>query len=931
MTKKAIDIIKKETLKKSGVLNLSDCELEKIPVELLEMGWLTELHLFDNKITEIKNIDALTQLIILDVSYNHIGEIINLGHLTKLQKLYLGNNSINEVNNLQNLQSLETLDLNSNEIPEIKNLDTLQTLLILDLGYNKISEIKNLNRLNQLTDLLLYGNKITTIKNLFKLKNLQKLTLTNNPITDVSLLPQLIKSGKLVYLNLAGVATNNLNIPVEIFGKGDEPNNSLQTLRGYFASLEKGHFELMELPVILLGNSTSGKTSLRYFLQQNIFPPPDNCSTHGIEPSIWLPDEESIQHLDDDIKPKNLQLLFWDFGGQEYYHATHRLFFSKRAIYIVVWEKKTNKQSIEEVSVKIRKSDGIVEDVIFPVELFPYEYWLQSIRHLASNAKESPVILLQNKMDEVGNNIRENPDPGLLERINAQVLQLSIKKAYDLNGKGKKDPLVDLLLEQIFTSAKGLADIRTYGALWGKIKKMLQEVREENVWTSEKFLQELRVFDPAISEGSMMSYLLSLRAMGYVIYQQNDPDLKDCIFINPVWVTEMIYEILDRSVLENNGIFNKAHVIKKAGVEYAEVFIAVMKNFELIFEDAETFQNIRDVNYVAPQYLPSELTDIKKKRELDVEFESFEKPGFVLQFKEFMPRYIMLRFLAAFGDKAISKYYWKNGIAFTLEKCRVVVLSDYDKRQFRVFIKESNGYIKRLVFDKLVQLSENAKSLQVCSGINDFVDYTALIEEFPNGKSSRNNNIKAASGQRVPLNAFNDLFENITVVKNRYEKQSKETISIFISYAHVDTVIKELFEGTYLKAIQNYYDDQITIWTDKKIKPGTKWDTAIKNQLDAADIIFFFLSSSMLASDYIKAVEIKQALERYQQKNQIIVPVYVEKIATALLPFPDRQYLPGGKPITDWDRQNDAWVKVQEGIIEIIKDIREGNSNLYFE
>ncbi|MEP6553545.1 MAG: COR domain-containing protein [Ferruginibacter sp.] len=931
MTKKGITIIEKEILKKSGVLNLSDCQLEEIPAELLEMGWLTELHLFDNKITEIKNIDALTQLIILDVSYNHIDEIINLAHLTKLQKLYLGNNSINEIKNLQNLQSLETLDLNNNEITEIKNLDALQTLLILDLGYNKISEIKNLNRLNQLTDLLLYGNKITIIKNLFKLQNLQKLTLTNNPITDVSLLPQLIKSDKLVHLNLAGITTNNLNIPVEIFGKGNEADNSLQALKGYFASLKKGQFELKELPVILVGNSTSGKTSLRYFLQQNIFPPPNNCSTHGIEPSIWLPDEESLKNLDEDIKPKDLQLFFWDFGGQEYYHATHRLFFSKRAIYIVVWEQKTNKQSIEDTPVRIRKPNGVIEESIFPVELFPYEYWLQSIRHLAPNAKESPVILLQNKMDEAGNNIRENPDPVLLERIKAQVLQLSVKRAYELNGKGRKDPLVDVLLEQIFSAAKAVAATITYGAIWVDIKKMLQDVRGENVWTRERFLNELRVFDKDVSEDSLVSYLLSLSASGDIIYQYNDPFLEDFIFINPGWVTTIIYEILDRSVWENKGSFNKAHVVNKAGAQYSDAFIALMKKFDLVFEYVETYQNKQFVNYVAPQYLPPELTDINKGIELDVEFDGFEKPGFILQFKEFLPRYIMLRFLAAFGEKAISKYYWKNGIAFTLEKSRLVLLSDYDKKQFRVFTNDNNGYIKRQVFDKLVELSENVKSLEICSGINDFVDYTALIEEFPNGKSSGNNNIKAASGQRVPLNAFNDLFENITVVKNRYDNQPKEAISIFISYAHVDTATKELFEGTYLKAIQNYYGQQITVWTDKKIRPGSMWDTAIKNQLNAADIILFFLSNSMLASNYIKDVEIKAALERYQQKNQIIVPVYVERIATALLPFPDRQYLPGGTPITDWNRQNDAWVKVQEGIIEIIKDIRAGNANLYFE
>src|SRR5262249_35572079 len=56
-------------------------------------------------------------------------------------------------------------------------------------------------------------------------------------------------------------------------------------------------------------------------------------TTHGVSIDIQAmqlphPDREGVQ----------IQLNAWDFGGQEVYRVTHQFFFSRRSIYLVVWE-----------------------------------------------------------------------------------------------------------------------------------------------------------------------------------------------------------------------------------------------------------------------------------------------------------------------------------------------------------------------------------------------------------------------------------------------------------------------------------------------------------------------------------------------------------------------------------------------------------------
>ena len=113
--------------------------------------------------------------------------------LSSLTELTLDNNKISDIKPLQSLTNLIGIGLNNNEISDIKPLQSLTNLIALSLGKNKISDIKPLRSLTKLSSLALSNNKISDITPLKSLTNLTQPFLDNNQITDITPLQFLTK------------------------------------------------------------------------------------------------------------------------------------------------------------------------------------------------------------------------------------------------------------------------------------------------------------------------------------------------------------------------------------------------------------------------------------------------------------------------------------------------------------------------------------------------------------------------------------------------------------------------------------------------------------------------------------------------------------------------------------------------------------------
>jgi GTPase SAR1 family protein len=106
------------------------------------------------------------------------------------------------------------------------------------------------------------------------------------------------------------------------------------------------------LKVIFVGMAMAGKTSMikRLMEGEDAVIPKRDERTIGVDIYEWDPKQDKrFEHIDSRIQLQdkeleeacgdvNVKFSVWDFAGQHVYHATHELFFSQRALYVLVWD-----------------------------------------------------------------------------------------------------------------------------------------------------------------------------------------------------------------------------------------------------------------------------------------------------------------------------------------------------------------------------------------------------------------------------------------------------------------------------------------------------------------------------------------------------------------------------------------------------------------
>ena len=246
---------------------------------------------------------------------------------------------------------------------DIAPLAKLTSLSYLDLSVCGISDIGALAGMQDLKLLNLNGNKVKDILPLRAL--LQK----KKPSFRVSL------DGRPPFvLNPTGLLLANnpiTNPPIQYLSSGPE------AILSYWDQQEKKKVKaekkqiVNEAKLIIVGNSHVGKSTLSYLLRSGKLPATQLASTHGLEFSTWKPDWK--------VNRRQLSINIIDFGGQEYYHDTHHLFFSDKAAYLLLWEPDTNVNKKMDTPVGDRQQTA-------PIRHFSIGYWRECDRDLCGPA-----------------------------------------------------------------------------------------------------------------------------------------------------------------------------------------------------------------------------------------------------------------------------------------------------------------------------------------------------------------------------------------------------------------------------------------------------------------------------------------------------------------------------------------------------------------
>ena len=145
------------------------------------------LSLAQNKIRIVdQDLSCLSNLRVLNLSYNEISEVVRLGSLPALQELLLHKNELEQADAIgeMDLPALQKLSLAYNNLKTLANVDRLKSLTVLELQHNALEAIIGVENLEKLQELKLEFNKLTDLPFLDKLKSLQSITTEGNSLTE---------------------------------------------------------------------------------------------------------------------------------------------------------------------------------------------------------------------------------------------------------------------------------------------------------------------------------------------------------------------------------------------------------------------------------------------------------------------------------------------------------------------------------------------------------------------------------------------------------------------------------------------------------------------------------------------------------------------------------------------------------------------------
>ena len=151
----------------------------------------------------------------------------------------------------------------------------------------------------------------------------------------------------------------------------------------------------------------------------------------------------------------------------------------------------------------------------------------------------------------------------------------------------------------------------------------------------------------------------------------------------------------------------------------------------------------------------------------------------------------------------------------------------------------------------------------------------------------------------------------------------------FISYSHKD----ELALGrlhTHLAMLRR--ENLIDAWYDREILAGGDIDNDIAAQLKQSEVFIALVSPDFLASDYCYDKEMQRAIKRCKAGEIRIVPIIVEPCDWKSSPLNQFKALPkDGKPISNWDNENEAYLDIVEELRRIIKTKSESGNIIQAE
>jgi internalin A len=422
-----------------------------------------------------------------------------------------------------------------------------------------------------------------------------------------------------------------------------------------------------------------------------------------------------------------------------------------------------------------------------------------------------------------------------------------------------------------------------------------------------------------------------LHDLGIVVNFRDDARLADTHVLDPEWVADGIYTILNAETIAQSkrGELRLAavptildeHVYPRTRHRF---LFDLMSKFELCYE----FYNANS-EYLVPELLGKEEPDTQV-------FAGTEALRFEYHYN-ILPQGLLPRFIVR--SRVLNKDLprWRTGAVLTFEGNQALVKADVQDRKVSITVIGNPVGRRRLlsvIRSYFEDIHRSIAKLQVEEKVpvpgytGEVIDCETLRVMEAGGEKEFPLVVK---GKLVKLNVV-ELLNGIEDTSTRHIEVTREgsdvreAVQVVFSYSHKDEELRDQLE-THLKLMQR--QSIISTWHDRKIAGGEEWKGAIDDNFRHADVILLLTSTDFIASDYCYDIEMKSSLERHDKGEAKVVPIILRKCQWQGSPFGKLQALPrDDKPVTLWKDRDEAWHSVAEGIKKIAEEIRQSRGGI---
>ena len=660
----------------------------------------------------------LKQLSLWGVSWP---EQLDLSEFPKLEVLHLWSSdesgSVRGISSLRNLKELNLYGSLALETPDLSALPHLTSLSLRDCP--EVTDLPGINSLKELEELWLDRLGIKHIPDEIRgLKNLKRLTLYGLELDE---LPCWLPELKLPLHNrwddgISFLYTTVKGVDMSIF---DQPQD---VILKWFESLKTDDtVPLQEVKVVFLGDGEAGKTHTIARLLNDGGDPKSEDFDDKATPGIVIKDKHYT------LDGKDVNVHYWDFGGQEILHSMHRMFLTERTLYVVL----------------INARDDTQDDRA--------RYWLHNIR---SFAKDAPVLLVLNKIDQNPNaSINETELRELYGGLR-RVVRLS---ARDYSPVQFNAALTDALMEEI----RALGTIGTlWPAPWARLKQGLQTMKTNFI----KGAEYKRMCADSGVDSNQKELLHWFNDLGVSFCYQGSRRLENYVILRPDWITNGIYTLLfNKSEETVNGVIPMRVIYDMLDPQSGSTYRRVMDTAYDVEETEYVLEVMRKFNLSYPVSSQAEFIPALCQRDSMPIAKVYANDPDSLEFRmtyAYLPDNVIHRLMVQMRQDLQLSDVWRTGALFCQPGTSLSAVVKSEGDVLRIFVRSDNPMHRPNTY--LCILKENidrinrdmkleepyAEVVYKYSGGSECFDYADLLAALQDGeKTYRSKQLR----KRIPI------------------------------------------------------------------------------------------------------------------------------------------------------------------------------------